>query len=79
MIIRGQRDSLGVPMEPDEIYTEKEDLLGYEIQFGDEVFQTDDEYILVSELNSYGYSICKKCLDQLLFMGVNRFELQNCC
>ncbi|MHA3226099.1 hypothetical protein ACV7JQ_09175 [Globicatella sulfidifaciens] len=70
MIIRGQRDSLGVPMEPDEIYTEKEDILGYEIQFGDEVFLTDDdEYILVSELNSYGYSICKKLFGSAFIFG----------
>ncbi|MGX7099565.1 hypothetical protein ACWOBH_06080 [Globicatella sanguinis] len=64
MIIRGKRDSLGVPIEPDEVVREPY-IVTYDC-FGSEIWNEDkDEYILVSgDLVKYeGSDACQYLLD----------------
>lgn len=52
-VIRGQRDSLGVPLDPDEVLPIYYDWQGEGIYPGDEYYDTPDGKVLIEEIDDY--------------------------
>ncbi|WP_124058429.1 hypothetical protein [Vaginisenegalia massiliensis] len=53
MIFRGQRDSLGVPIEPDEEMPVAEDWQGEPLFDGEECYQTEDGLVKLTDIHDY--------------------------